>query len=65
MKNNRETYTIKERFDCLNKKMLVVRVEDKACCVMSQEEYDKIMFMYKKNQRKKNRKYIEKNRKLA
>lgn len=60
MNNDRETYTIKERFNCLNKKMVIVKVGSKDCCVMTQEEFDRISFKYKKN-----RKYIEKNRKLA
>ena len=53
MSNNKETYTIKERFECLNKKMVIVKVDNKACCVMMKEEHDKIMYAYKKNQRQK------------
>lgn len=67
MSNDKEIYTIKGRFECVNKKMVVVKVENKAYCVMPEEEFGKIKFSCKKNQRKihKKRKYIEKHRKLA
>lgn len=68
MSNDRKIYTIKGRFNCLNRKrMVIVKIDDKAVCVMSEEEYDNIVLDEKKNHTKdlKNRKYVEKYRKLS
>lgn len=60
-------YTVKGKFNCLNKRMVIVKIDDKAVCVMPEEEYDKIVLYKKKNQinSHKNRKYVEKYKKLA
>lgn len=65
MSNDRNKYIINGRFDYANKKMLVIKIGNKASCVMSEEEYENFLLMEKSKEIKKNRKYIEKYRKLA
>lgn len=52
---DKDTYRIISRFECNGKKMLVIRTSE-AACVMSEEDYNKIITAERKYRRWINRK---------
>lgn len=60
-------YILLNKFKCRNKTMVIVKCNNKAICIMLEEEYNKMMFWHKKSSIKnqKNEKSIERCRKLA